>query len=303
MTESQSQDSTISFSTDGENPNYGILSKQCQIGYIGPVSSKRYFSLSADVFVRNNGSWPVDEYPYLSNVASYTDGFGYRPVYKGVDGGTWQAMNYGSGTDRFSGNIYLKDQTGNYVKFKRVEITDSQGDFLENVSSVSSTYYPNNGAYYINGDGKWYRYIGSDNIDPKSIAYHPDDLEQGAVVTVSVEPSSSMIYGGIVKYKWQVRRNYGEWVELSETTGPSTSYMIPLGTENIQFRVYASDDMGFTSQDALAGPNVAVSQLKAYVGVNGKARKADKMYIGVNGKARQVVKGYIGVNGIARKFL
>ena len=41
---------------------------------------------------------------------------------------------------------------------------------------------------------------------------------------------------------------------------------------------------------------------KAYVGVNGVARKVSKIYVGVNGVARKVVKGYVGVNGVAKQF-
>ena len=42
---------------------------------------------------------------------------------------------------------------------------------------------------------------------------------------------------------------------------------------------------------------------KAYIGVNGVARKIKKGYIGVDGKARKIKKAYIGdENGIARLF-
>lgn len=39
---------------------------------------------------------------------------------------------------------------------------------------------------------------------------------------------------------------------------------------------------------------------KAYIGVNGVARKITKGYIGVNGVARRIVKAYIGIGGVAR---
>lgn len=39
---------------------------------------------------------------------------------------------------------------------------------------------------------------------------------------------------------------------------------------------------------------------KAYIGVNGVARKIQKGYIGVNGVARKILKAYIGVGGVAR---
>jgi len=40
--------------------------------------------------------------------------------------------------------------------------------------------------------------------------------------------------------------------------------------------------------------------MSAYFGVNGVARRVNKMYIGVNGKARRVKKMYAGVNGKAK---
>lgn len=39
---------------------------------------------------------------------------------------------------------------------------------------------------------------------------------------------------------------------------------------------------------------------KAYIGVDGKARKVKRSYIGVDGKARKIRRGYIGVGGVAR---
>lgn len=39
---------------------------------------------------------------------------------------------------------------------------------------------------------------------------------------------------------------------------------------------------------------------KAYIGVNGVARKIKKGYVGVNGVARKIKKAYIGIGGVAR---
>lgn len=41
---------------------------------------------------------------------------------------------------------------------------------------------------------------------------------------------------------------------------------------------------------------------KAYIGIDGVARKAKKIYLGINNKARKVKKGYIGIGGVARPF-
>lgn len=178
-------------------------------------------------------------------------------------------------------------------------------------ASISKTYkglksasnpdsYPQDGIY----GSYYYKYSGSDNIDPIAISYANEDLEAGQEIKISITPSESKVYGGTVTYIYDYcRNNDGIWFRLISTTSLSASYTIPEGTTSIQFRVRSSDNIGFTSTDYVTGDNVAVSQLKGYVGINGKARKADRIYVGVNGKARQVVKGYIGVNGKARKFL
>lgn len=167
------------------------------------------------------------------------------------------------------------------------------------VSKSTRDFYPDNDIY----GSHYYEYAGSDNIDPTRISYKTENLEAGQQITISLSPSSSNQYGGTISYLYQYSRNNGNWKNLKTTMETSASYTIPGGTTNIQFRARASDDMGFISTDYAIGINAEVSQMRAYVGISGKARKVSKMYIGVNGKARQVVKGYIGVNGKARKFL
>ena len=41
---------------------------------------------------------------------------------------------------------------------------------------------------------------------------------------------------------------------------------------------------------------------KAYIGVDGTARKAKKIYLGIHGLAKPAKKAYVGVNGVARLF-
>jgi hypothetical protein len=43
------------------------------------------------------------------------------------------------------------------------------------------------------------------------------------------------------------------------------------------------------------------SDYHLYVGVNGKAKKVEKIYVGVNGKAKEVTAMYVGVNGKAKQ--
>lgn len=41
---------------------------------------------------------------------------------------------------------------------------------------------------------------------------------------------------------------------------------------------------------------------KAYIGIDGKARKITKGYVGIEDKARKIKKAYIGIGGVARPF-
>lgn len=214
--------------------------------------------------------------------------------------GSW--YSYGSGKNAV---IYVIPDSGasDYVlPLKKYTLEGEKGNFISDISSSSKSAYPTDSD---GGEvtGYWYTYKGSDSIDPSAITYPAEDLESGQQIIVSVIPSSSNTYGGTVTYLYQYKRNDGSWADLKTTTDTSASYTIPEGTANIQFRVRASDNMGFTSTDYITGQNAAVSQLKVYIGINGKAHRVNKLYVGINGKARQVVKGYIGVNGKARRFL
>ncbi len=89
---------------------------------------------------------------------------------------------------------------------------------------------------------------------------------------------------------------------MATASSTSITTTVERGKETVQYRVRAYDSKGEYSGWAYSN-TAAVRNLRAFVGVNGKARRADKLYVGVNGKARQVVRGYIGVNGKARRFL
>ena len=214
-------------------------------------------------------------------------------------GGYWHVNPGGQAPSVY---VSTKEYEGTNIPIKVTSFEYKGGAFINNVSSSVSNAYPTDSGG-ARKEEFWYTYRGSDNIDPKSISYPTENLEAEKQITVSVSPSNSNQYGGTITYLYQYSRNNGSWTDLKTTTATSATYTIPEGTANIRFRVQASDNMGFTSKDYVTGPAAAVSQLKAYVGISGRARKVDKLYIGVNGKARQVIKGYIGVNGKARKFL
>lgn len=179
--------------------------------------------------------------------------------------------------------------------------TISKGSTLLN--TISSRTGLSSGAYY-SGGWRWRVYKGSDTIDPLSVTYRENTLYSGEPVTVQVE-ARTPTYGGTISYQYQYSVDGGKtWANAgSKTTETSLEIGIPADAKQFQARVLASDNYGFTSTTYVNGPNQAVAQLKAYIGINGKARAVSKIYIGVNGKACEVIKGYIGVNGKARKFL
>lgn len=175
----------------------------------------------------------------------------------------------------------------------------SKGNYISSVSSISRSSYNDNGL----SDSYWYVYKGSDNIDPISITYSKQDLTSGEPTTVFVS-SRAPTYGGTIYYQYQYSTDGGNtWTNIgSKTTSTSKTVTIPEGAEQFQARVQASDGWGFMSTTYIYGPNLTVSQIKAYATVGGKLMAGTKMYATVGGKIRQVQKGYTTVGGKVRKL-
>lgn len=170
------------------------------------------------------------------------------------------------------------------------------------ISSNNSSAYPRDGA-----DSKavtWYKYIGSDNIDPSGITYTKSELQAGEPVGISVNPRQP-VYGGTVYYQFSYSIDGGRtWTNIgSKTTALGVSVTIPAGAQQFQAKAIVSDGWGFTSATSIYGPSLGVSVLNGYIGVSNKARKATKLYVGVGNMSREVIRGYIGVDGKAKKFL
>ena len=112
------------------------------------------------------------------------------------------------------------------------------------ISSRLTNTYPNNsysGSY-------WYIYKGSDSIDPTAITYSPNPAKGGELVTITITPSTSIVYGGTISYKYEYQLDSGSWQVLNNSTSEtSVSVVIPKGTTSFTARVTASDNMGFTS--------------------------------------------------------
>lgn len=136
-------------------------------------------------------------------------------------------------------------------------ISTTKGDKIDDVIGAVQSQYPTDG---VSGD-YWYVYQGSDSIDPTAITT-PATIRLGKPITVTISPSTSKAYGGNVSYRYQVNRNGSGWTDVQASTpNTSISYQVPLGTASLQFRVQASDDLGFTSTDWITSDQIEVIQL------------------------------------------
>lgn len=187
------------------------------------------------------------------------------------------------------------------LSFNIFTLTPGGYGTVTRISSADKNAYPNSTAG-ANAGNYWYKYLGSDTIDPTGITYPTDQLRPGDTVNVAISPRTPT-YGGTISYLYQYQINGGSWVNIQTTTAASIDFTIPANAETIRFRARAQDNMGFTSSTYVTGASVTVELLNLWVGANGKARKSVELYVGVDGKARKVTAAYIGVNGKARRFL
>lgn len=143
------------------------------------------------------------------------------------------------------------------IFYNEIDRNEEIGNLIGQVISSTEFQYPSNGA----SGSYWYVYQGSDSIDPTNITI-PATIRLGKPITVTISPSTSKVYGGNVSYRYQVNRNGSGWTDVQASTpNTSISYQVPLGTTSLQFRVQASDDLGFTSTDWIASDQIEVIQL------------------------------------------
>ena len=126
-----------------------------------------------------------------------------------------------------------------------------QGSFID-WKTGNSRYSYSDG--YSGGD--YYTYQGRDNIDPAAVNL-PENIRGGSVVNVSVNPSAGQKYEGLISYQYQYRLDGGNWVTIG-TSGVSESFTVPNGTQTVQVRVRAQDDLGFVSNDWITSGVVSV---------------------------------------------
>ena len=205
-----------------------------------------------------------------------------RPVFMiNVDG----IDEYGN-RDSVSGNTLFRDNgSGNEWELRNGNVRirdDFDGEYFDSIdreepymisnTKLSDVSSPNSGAYPQNGvsGSNWYEYEGSDNIDPSSVSI-PAVIMPSQQITITVTPGTGKVYGGTVSYQYQVRLNGGAWQTVATTTATTQGYTVPAGTQSIQARVVASDNMGFTSDTYVASAAVTVVGAPASITVPGAA--------------------------------
>lgn len=141
---------------------------------------------------------------------------------------------------------------GDYNVFENT-IVPTKGDLQGYASSSTDGAYPADG---VSGN-VWYTEQGSDNIDASACSI-PSTIMGGTQITITVTPGTGKVYAGTVSYIYQVKLGSGSWQTIATTTATTKTYTVPYGTDSIQVRVQAKDDIGFTSSDYATSSAVTV---------------------------------------------
>lgn len=213
-----------------------------------------------------------------------------RPVFMiNVDG-----IDEFGNRDSVSGNTLFRDNgSGNEWELRNGNVRirdDFDGEYFDSIdreepymisnTKLSDVSSPDSGAYPQNGvsGSNWYEYEGSDNIDPSSVSI-PADIMPGQQIAITVTPGTGKVYGGTVSYQYQVKLDGGAWQTVATTTATTQGYTVPAGTQSIQARVVASDNMGFTSDTYVASAAVTVVGAPASITVPGAAMPGQSIAI------------------------
>ena len=139
---------------------------------------------------------------------------------------------------------------------RQLEVHAESGSYIATVSNAASSTYPQDG---VSGN-YWYELQGSDNIDAAAVGYSNQAPMGGQPITINVTAGTGKVYGGNVRYTYQVQLNGGSWQTIAtNSTALSQSYTIPAGTTSFAARVQASDDLGFTSSTYTTGTTLTVT--------------------------------------------
>lgn len=181
------------------------------------------------------------------NLSNYNKGSTVASGYVSTTSGNYYYASAWKKTTRLVGSPGVTSSSVYQVTSRAEQYQDyyyTQGAFIAYISSSNSSAYPSNdytGSY-------WYVKQGSDSIDAASVEL-PAEPEGGQSVQVTVTSGSGKKYGGTVTYIYQYKLDGGSWNTLTTTTSTMAQLAIPRGTETVQVRVQAKDDIGFTSSD------------------------------------------------------
>lgn len=205
-------------------------------------SSYSFSTISGRYSLRNTTTYTYDA------LSGNRRGAGYITV---TSGNMYYSQNW---LEHPSYNGLYGGASGDYLDYDCYYYTSSsyqtteyeyvRGSLIGYLASSSRNEYPSNdytGSY-------WYYYQGSDSIDAASVSL-PDNIEGGQSCNITITPSSNKKYSGTVTYSIYYRYNGGTWNYLSATSSTNVMLSIPKGTNTVQVRVQAKDDIGFTSRD------------------------------------------------------
>lgn len=193
------------------------------------IPSGNYFNLGRRYYTSGSTQYWYDNKIYRAKSS--------MQVTVHMTGGDRPYISLGSSCQRYSSESY------------KVKGNTLQGY----ASSANSGQYPADGA----SGNSWYTKQGSDNIDASAVSI-PSTIMGGTQITITVTPGTGKVYAGTVSYIYQVKLGSGSWQTIATTTATTRTYTVPYGTESIQVRVQAKDDIGFTSSDYATSSAVTV---------------------------------------------
>ena len=139
---------------------------------------------------------------------------------------------------------------------RQLEVHAESGSYIATVSNASASTYPQDG---VSGN-YWYELQGSDNIDAAAVGYSNQAPMGGQPITINVTAGTGKVYGGTVRYTYQVQLDNGSWQTIATNIeATSQEYTIPAGTTAFAARVLASDELGFSSSDYTTGATLSVT--------------------------------------------
>ena len=217
------------------NPTeYGDGYYKFSIGLTGTSQRRIYLGFAKTTSERASG---YNQIYYLTFREVSGFGFGYAPE----DTNILEAFSAGGSITGGSGSLWLHTQ-------------GSKGTSVGTVSNASSGAYPADGT----SGNYWYELQGNDNIDASAVGYNTQQPRGGQPITITVTPSAGNVYGGTVRYTYQVQLAGGAWQTISSNnTATSLQYTIPAGTATFAARVLASDTWGFSSTTYTTGATLA----------------------------------------------